>query len=135
VVDVLQTQPGQRLDAAAAAIQAVLKQVDVAEALHMQDEDESLFPRLAGIEAPAHEELNAMWARLRPVLVALLVELDAGRAPDPTALARLLPPYVAAQRAHHAQEEATIWPVAAALGAEELATIAAEMKARRARGF
>lgn len=133
VLAVLQTQPGERLDAAAAAVQAVLKQVDVAEALHMQDEDESLLPRLPGVAAPAHEALNAMWAQLRPVLVAILADLDAGQAPDPTALARLLPAYVAAQRAHHAEEEATVWPAVAALDAETTGRIAAEMKARRAR--
>jgi hypothetical protein len=111
----------------------VLKQVDVAEALHMQDEEESLLPRLPGFGFLDHDELNVMWAQLRPVLVAILAELDEGRAPDPTDLARLLPPYVAAQRRHHAHEEAAIWPAAAALDAGDLDRIAAEMKARRAR--
>ena len=70
------------------------------------------------------------------MLTNLLQALDGGKTPPSPLvadLARLLPAYVTAQHRHHAHEEAAIWPAAAALDAEALAQIAAEMKARRAR--
>jgi hemerythrin-like domain-containing protein len=106
---------------------------------HEEDEERSLFPRLRGVaelegvmahlqaEHRQHEQLHA---RLRS-----LAEPWQGRAPEGDELATLgalAAELEAAYRAHINEEEKVLFPAArAALDADALVAIAAEMDARR----
>jgi hemerythrin-like domain-containing protein len=108
---------------------------------HEEDEERSLFPRLAGepalertlrtlaVEHVAHRELHE---KLRA-----LAEPWPGRAPtaeERAELTRLVAELDEAYRRHIALEERELFPAARRLEADELAGIAAEMAARRPRG-
>lgn len=145
VAVVLELTPGERLDAAAAAIQAAVQHVEGAARLHLADEDESFFPRLmraapelADVLASLHGDhvaIDAAWVDLAPVLKTLLTELDEGRTPAVETVSRmrsLARAFQALHEHHHGREEREIWPRArAALGATELAAIGQEMRDRR----
>lgn len=122
--------------AARDAAAGVLRYFDVAGPLHHQDEEDELFPLLAMRDADAatgvarlraeHRELAALWQRVR----AMLLALDAG---DATALdAALAGEFAARYRAHAADEEAWLFPLAARLmSAQELEDAGRRMAARR----
>jgi hemerythrin-like domain-containing protein len=121
---------------ARAAATAILRYFDTAAINHHADEEQSLFPRLI-IAAPdvrilarqlerEHEALAARWARLRPLLSAIVARCGAYLPVKGVDL------FCAAYRAHIAREEGELLPRAAeALTASDLAAIGAEMAARR----
>jgi hypothetical protein len=123
------------------ALNAGIKQFDGPGRWHLQDEEESVLPRLLAKDpavqelidalAPDHEAIERGWADLRPVLVGLR---DTGGA-DAALVARLqalLPEFSALHFEHHRFEESQVMPRArAVLGVDDVAAIAAEMRARR----
>jgi pyridoxamine 5'-phosphate oxidase len=127
---------GSDADARAAA-RAILKYFDGAAPNHHADEEQSLFPRLvAAASSPAaalvdtlarqHEELAAMWLRLRPDLAA--VAAGARSVLTPALVRRVRAAYFD----HIDREETELLPLAAErLDAATLATIGAEMAHRR----
>ena len=137
--------PAERRQATAEALGAAIAHFDGAGRWHLADEEVSLLPRLLAADpdaaeavaalAPDHEAIEAGWEDIKPALEALRDAVAAGE-PTPKAwLHRLeaqLPGYTALYRRHHAAEETTIMPrVRAALDAETLSAIGAEMQARR----
>ena len=121
---------------ARAAATAILRYFDTAAINHHADEEQSLFPRLV-IAAPdvrilarqlerEHEALAARWARLRPLLSAIVARCGAYLPVKDVDL------FCAAYGAHIAREEGELLPRAEqALSAKALAEIGAEMAARR----
>jgi hemerythrin-like domain-containing protein len=121
---------------ARAAATGILRYFDTAAPHHHADEEESLFPRLLAA-APAagplvarleaeHGVLAERVARLRPALAALAAGHPAELPEDRVNAA------AAAYTAHIAAEETELLPLAQkALDAAALATIGAEMAARR----
>lgn len=125
---------GSDADAKAAA-RAILKYFDSAAPNHHADEEQSLFPRLVAATSAAalvdalarqHEELAAMWLKLRPDLAAVAAGTRSVLAP---ALVRRVR---AAYIDHIDREESELLPLAAErLDAATLTTIGAEMAQRR----
>ena len=129
--------PEHHADAdARAAATAILRYFDTAAINHHADEEQSLFPRLV-VAAPdvrvlarqlerEHEALAARWARLRPLLSAIVAR---GGAYLPVKDVDL---FCAAYAAHIAREEGELLPRAEqVLTPKALAAIGAEMAARR----
>jgi len=129
--------PEHHADAdARAAAAAIMRYFDTAAINHHADEEQSVFPRLV-TAAPdvrdlarslerEHVTLAARWARLRPLLSAIVAR---GGAYLPVKDVDL---FCAAYAAHIAREEGELLPRAAeALAASDLAAIGAEMAARR----
>ena len=113
----------------------------VALPLHARDEEESLIPRLRGLDPAVDRELDAMRAEHadhEPILERLVALCDALVA-DPSRRGELGPALgeTADALAHHfvehlGREEAVIFPALARLAAEERARMVAELRARRA---
>lgn len=141
VVEVYRAREEDRYDQAAGALGMVIRHMITAGRLHNEDEEFSLFPRLAEANATArerllaleaeHETLDEAWDALFPTLEALAE----GAEPEPALVARLIervPAYVEAHRSHLRREEDEVFALAARLlAAEELAVIGEEMAARR----
>jgi len=129
--------PEHHADAdARAAATAIMRYFDTAAINHHADEEQSLFPRLINAAPDArdlarklqreHVTLAARWARLRPLLSAIVAR---GGAYLPVKDVDL---FCAAYAAHITREEGELLPRAAeALTASDLAAIGAEMAARR----
>lgn len=102
--------------------------------LHLRDEEESLYPRIAGSEASAMQALieeNRATAALRSALRADLAHIAAGHRPSDGFAASALE-FVAWYRRHLAVEELQVMPTASRiLGSTDRAGIAREMAARR----
>lgn len=107
--------------------------------LHGQDEDLSLAPRLRAVN-PGPAALDALdqmaldHAQMDEGLPALLAQLDAIAAGTPGTPEALRSGHAWLDqllRTHVALEEAVVFPACAALDADTLAIIAAEMRARR----
>jgi hemerythrin-like domain-containing protein len=119
------------------AARAILRYFDTAAPNHHADEEASLFPRLAQARPEAaaalvaelvaeHGRLAANWRKLRPLLAAIAAGQRANLSPKQVAAVR------AGYDAHIRKEETAILPLAAAaLDAETLRAIGAEMAARR----
>jgi hemerythrin-like domain-containing protein len=107
---------------------------------HEQDEELSLFPRLASIAelAPLLERLareHREHERLHAELDAIVQELDRGAAPSGVRIDALVDALVGGYRDHLEVEERELFPAAQrVLGASDLAAMAAEMDARRGGG-
>lgn len=109
---------------------------------HEEDEERSLFPRLAGVAelapvldalAREHRDHEALHARLG----TLVADLESGVPADVVArdLADVASRLATAYRSHIADEERTLFPAArAALDDAALRAIADEMEQRRAAG-
>jgi hemerythrin-like domain-containing protein len=102
--------------------------------LHLRDEEESLYPRIAGSEITAMQTLveeNRATAALRTALRADLAHIAAGHRPsDRFAHAAL--EFVAFYRRHLAVEELQVMPAATSrLGSTDRAGVAREMAERR----
>ena len=121
---------------ARAAATAIMRYFDTAAINHHADEEQSLFPRLVAAAPDVrnlarqlereHEALAARWARLRPLLSAIVARCGAYLPVKDVDL------FCAAYGAHIATEEGELLPRAEqALSAKELAAIGAEMAARR----
>jgi hemerythrin-like domain-containing protein len=123
-------------DDARMAASAILRYFDTAAPNHHRDEEASLLPRLleaqpdlerfcASIEHD-HADLDAQWARLRPLLAAIVAR-SSGHLP-----VKAVEAFCASYAAHIAREESTLLDRAQqALGQETLAAIGAEMAKRR----
>ena len=100
-------------------------------ARHHEDEEHSVFPRLD--RSPALDELCTDHRALEAIVLSL--KTIAGRLPDDPAVAAELPVHAqaleAALAAHHAREEAEVFPAARALPPPELRAIGLEMRIRR----
>ena len=118
------------------AASATMRYFDTAARNHHADEEASLLPRLADADktlAPIiadlvreHDELEARWLRLRPLLTAISARAS-GHLP-----VKDVETFCAAYRAHIAREEGTLLARAnEVLDAAALAEIGAEMAARR----
>ncbi len=121
---------GERAEAAA----GVVRYFTIALPLHAADEDESIGPRLRGVDAVRAElaaEHRAHDALIAPVVAACraIVAAPATARPDFAAAAAAL---TAAMATHLAREEAVVFPAVAALPPALQAEIRAEMLARRA---
>jgi hemerythrin-like domain-containing protein len=137
LVRLLRHLPEHHSDAdARAAAAAIMRYFDTAAVNHHADEEHSLFPRLVAAAPDArdlarklereHVTLAAHWARLRPLLSAIVAR---GGAYLPVKDVDL---FCAAYAAHIAREEGELLPRAEqALAAKDLAAIGAEMAARR----
>ena len=107
---------------------------------HEEDEERSLFPRLAGRAelAPLVERLtreHREHERLHAELDAIVQELDRGAAPSGARIDTLVDALVGAYRDHVQVEERELFPAAQrVLVASDLAAMAAEMDARRGGG-
>lgn len=122
---------------ARAAARAIMRYFDGAALNHHADEEHSVFPRLIaarGAEAEnvaarlerEHEQLAALWARLRPLLVGIATGERANLSPHDVTAVR------DAYDSHIALEENELIPMAAAaFDAQTLAAIGREMAARR----
>lgn len=122
-------------DELAAAARRVLRYFDMAAPLHHQDEEQDLFPALAGIAdlqaliqhlAEEHQQHNALWQALREDLLKILE----GRASDQ--LAAHSEPFIAAYLEHARIENEQILPRARkVLDVATLATLGKNMQRRR----
>ena len=129
--------PEHHADAdARAAATAIMRYFDTAAINHHADEEQSLFPRLVKAAPDVrdlarrlereHATLAARWARLRPLLSAIVAR---GGAYLPVKDVDL---FCAAYAAHIACEEGELLPRAEqVLAAKDMAAIGAEMAARR----
>ena len=129
--------PEHHADAdARAAATAIMRYFDTAAINHHADEEQSLFPRLVAAAPDArelvrhlereHVTLAARWARLRPLLSAIVAR---GGAFLPV---KDVDAFRAAYAAHIAREEGELLPRAEqVLATKDLAAIGAEMAARR----
>lgn len=123
-------------DDARVAAAATMRYFDIAARHHHADEEASLLPRLV-IADPAlkpliaalvreHEDLEARWMRLRPLLTAIAARAS-GHLP-----VKDVAEFCDAYRAHIAREEAALLTRASeVLDAAMLADIGAEMAERR----
>jgi hemerythrin-like domain-containing protein len=104
--------------------------------LHLRDEEESLYPRIAGSGTPAMQALlegNRATAALRETLQADLAHIAAGHRPSDRFAASALE-FVARYRRHLAVEDVQVMPTATRmLDSGERAGIAREMAERRGR--
>lgn len=122
------------------AAKAVLRYFEIAAPHHHADEDEDLFPALAGLHDPElnamlaalsaqHQELGALWAEVAAWLRALT---DADGAPPPQDVpSALIARFSAAYQAHAQREEQAVFPHVARLSPEAVARVAAAMVRRR----
>ncbi|GIU75662.1 MAG: hypothetical protein KatS3mg004_2749 [Bryobacteraceae bacterium] len=130
--------PADRPEEALAALASAMAFLDTSGALHTEDEEESVFPRLrqslergewtflAGLEHD-HVEADRLAARLRE-------GVERARRGEPAwpELRALAEQFVALYRRHIAREDETLIPmVRRQLSADEQRQVAAEMRARR----
>ena len=118
----------QALDEALAFIDRALKR-------HEDDEEQSLFPRLARVPQLADllDRLTVQHRDQTAIVEELRMLMDAPK-PDPARLADVVTRLDAAYRDHIAVEERELFPAAkAALDADDLGGMASEMDSRRGR--
>ncbi len=123
------------------AVESIVRWFETNGARHRLDEDESVFPRLAGVApeldaalgtlAAEHAEEDGLVRELAAAMHALAQDPVHGPARARAAARRL----VAHFRGHLDVEERVVLPAAGrALGTEVLAAVAAEMERRRTEG-
>jgi hemerythrin-like domain-containing protein len=117
------------------AVDEALAFIDRAVKRHEDDEEQSLFPRLARVPqlAPLLDRLTVQH-RDQTALVEELRTLMAAAKPDDQRLRQVCARLADAYRQHIAVEERELFPAAkAALDADDLGGMASEMEARRGR--
>jgi len=127
-LDTLRTPTRQALDEALAFIDRAVKR-------HEDDEEQSLFPRLARVPQLAGllDRLTVQHRDQTALIEELRAELAAAR-PDERALADVVARLDASYREHILMEERQLFPAAkAALDADDLGGMASEMESRRGR--
>lgn len=122
---------------ARSAAQAILRYFDLSAPLHHADEEQDLFPALAGVAPPAlqatlqtlqqeHEALAGLWQHLRKTLVAIIEQRSDAL---PVTLAR---EFAQRYQQHAEQEEVLVFtPAATLLAANVLRALGERMAARR----
>ena len=117
------------------ALDEALHFIDRSMQRHENDEEQSLFPRLAGLTAlaPLLDRLTAQHRAQSALVEELRAQLSAADGDD-ARVADVVARLGAAYRAHIAVEERELFPAArAALSADDVAAMGAEMDARRGR--
>lgn len=127
------TRPEAPASERAEAAAGVVRYFTIALPLHAADEDDSVGPRVRGVDVVLTElarEHHAHDALIAPVVAACreIVAAPTTARPDFAAAAAAL---AAAMDAHLAREEAEVFPAVAALSPAAQAEIRAEMLARR----
>ena len=133
MAEAVASRPEAPANERAEAAAGVVRYFTIALPLHAADEDDSVRPRLRGVDAVLAElaaEHHAHDALIAPVVAACreIVAAPATARPDFAAAAAAL---TAAMATHLAREEAVVFPAIAALPPAVQAEIRAEMLARR----